>query len=101
MHEQVGKITTKNLIYSLCEDEEKRWATYNNGKPLTPRQLANLLAPYGIKPKTVRFGNNTPKGYEITQFVDVFARYLVAPVEMLQDHNDPPESGNDGDSDLY
>ena len=79
VHEQVGKITTKNLIYALCEDEEKRWATYNHGKPITPRQLANLLAPYVIKPKTVRFGDNTPKGYDIYQFEDAFARYLPSP----------------------
>ena len=99
VHEQVGKITTKNLIYALCEDEEKRWATYSYGKPITPRQLASLLGPYGIKPKTVRFGNNTPKGYEITQFVDAFARYLAAPVEMPQDHRDQPDSSDDEDTD--
>ena len=96
VHEQVGKITTKNLIHALCKDEDKRWSTYSHGKPLTPRQLASLLAPYGIKPKTVRFGNNTPKGYEVSQFSDAFARYLV-PTELLPAHrNDPPDSSNDG-----
>ena len=48
------KISTVDLIEALVADEEKAWATYNRGRPLTPRQLAKQLAAYGIQPKTVR-----------------------------------------------
>lgn len=35
------------------------------------------MAAYGIKPKTVRMSaTNTPKGYEVRDFQDAFARYL-------------------------
>jgi len=70
------KIKSVDLISALVDDEEKPWATYNRGKPITPRQLAKLLSGYGIKSKTVRFGKTTPKGYEAKQFTDAFARYL-------------------------
>jgi putative DNA primase/helicase len=42
---EADKIKTADLIAALVDDEENSWATYNRGKPLTPRQLAKLLAP--------------------------------------------------------
>ena len=86
---QVDKIRTTDLIDALTADDEQGWATYNWGKPITPRQLAKLLAGYGIRPKTVRFGPHTPKGYERSQFADAFARYLP---EVAQRRNDGPEA---------
>jgi putative DNA primase/helicase len=94
---QVEKIRTKDLIAALVEDDEKSWATYNHGKPLTPRQLSKLLSGYGIKSKTVRFGTSTPKGYEASQFTDAFSRYLSDPENLPQRRNDSPES-NDGEA---
>jgi putative DNA primase/helicase len=70
------KITTSELISALVNDEEKSWATYNRGNPLSPRQLANLLKPYGIQPRTVRMLGMTPKGYYRDDFADAFSRYL-------------------------
>jgi len=49
------------------------------------------LGKYGIKSKTVRFGQATPKGYDIGQFKDVFARYLTAPENLPQRRNESPE----------
>jgi len=37
------KIFTSELILALCDDEEKPWATYNRGKPISSRQLSNRL----------------------------------------------------------
>ena len=37
--------------------------------------LAKLLRPYGIKPKKVRVGIETPRGYEREQFDEVWQRY--------------------------
>jgi hypothetical protein len=91
---QVDRIRTKDLISALVDDEEKSWAIYYRGKALTPPQLAKLLAPYGIKSKTVRFGVSTPKGYEKSQFTDAFSRYLTDPEILPQRCNDLPESNN-------
>ncbi len=42
---------------------------------LEPRELARLLKPFGIAPRTIRIGDKTPKGYRRNDFDDVFARY--------------------------
>ncbi len=74
---QVTRISTADLLEALIlDDTEAPWATYNRGKPVTARQLSRLLEPYGIHSKTVRFGPLTPKGFELSQFEDAFARYL-------------------------
>jgi hypothetical protein len=46
------------------------------GKPLDQRKLAHHLRQYGIRSKTIRVGDTTPKGYARADFVDVWARYL-------------------------
>lgn len=85
------KITTIELIEALTNDPENSWATYNRGKPLTPRQLGKQLAAYGIKSKTVRMGNSTPKGYDLEDFTDAFSRYLAPSEKLPQQRNDIPE----------
>lgn len=72
-----NKIRTADLVQALCDDTEAGWQTYNHGRPISPRQVAKRLAEYAIRPKTIRFGySDTPKGYELDQFQDAFARYL-------------------------
>lgn len=79
---QTIKISTTELINALCDDTEKSWATYNRGKPLSPRQLSSKLKDYGIASKDLRFGyDGVKKGYEVEQFNDAFTRYLTLPPE--------------------
>ena len=96
---RADRIKSADLIEALCADAEAAWATYNNGRPLTPRQLSKLLSAYGIHPKTVRQGKDTPKGYDTAQFEDAFARYLAAPPDVPQQRNDSPDAmaGKGGD----
>lgn len=71
------KISTADLIEALCKNDEAPWPCYNFGKPITPRQLAKLLVPYGIKSRTVRVDRySTPKGYYAADFEDAFSRYI-------------------------
>jgi len=70
------RISTADLIHHLCDDDEKSWATYNRGKPITPRQVSKKLRDYGIGSKTIRLGYDTAKGFELDQFKEAFARYL-------------------------
>jgi len=46
------------------------------GKPLTTRELAKMLKPFGIKPKVIRIGDATPRGFERAAFEDAWTRYL-------------------------
>ncbi len=71
------RITTKDLLELLTEDEDLGWVNFNRGNLLTARQLAKFLKNYGVQPKTVRMPNgSTPKGYSIRDFDDAFSRYL-------------------------
>ncbi len=73
----VDRISTAELIKSLCSDDEKPWATFNKGFPIKPRQLANKLKGYGVISKTVRFSSvETAKGYDKNQFDESFLRYI-------------------------
>ena len=100
------KISSAELISELLKIEESPWATYNHGHPLSPRQLANQLGIYGIKSKTVRLSPyDTPKGYELSQFKDAFARYLnpahASTAEAAQDEDAALEAQNPSNSGLY
>ncbi len=74
---RIDKISFAELIQALCGDEEAGWATYNRGKPITPRQVSKRLKEYGISSKPIRFGyDGVQKGFDVVQFADAFARYL-------------------------
>ena len=91
---KVDRLFTDELIKFLCEDKEKRWATYNFSGNLgdffkakiTPKQLGKILSPYSIKSVNIRGINPTKtwagkpsdvkKGYSLSQFKDAFQRYL-------------------------
>jgi hypothetical protein len=75
-------LSTETILRALHALDESAWADIK-GKPLNDRGLAARLRAYEIKPKTVRIGDSTPRGYARSDFVDAWARYLGA---------SPPES---------
>src|SRR5262249_50711710 len=81
------KLATAAIIRHLVRLEERPWAEYAAGRPLTPRHLAQLLEGFRIKAKQIRQGAATCKGYLRWDFTDAFRRYL-PPV--------PSESGTTG-----
>jgi putative DNA primase/helicase len=74
---QTVEMPTKALITALSTDEERPWATYSKGEPITDRQLAKLLKPFGIVSTTVHPpGAPHAKGYRRADFEDAWDRYL-------------------------
>jgi Protein of unknown function (DUF3631) len=71
-----GVLFTREILKALHADETRPWPEWKSGRPITDRQLASLLKPYKIKPKTVRRGTETDKGYKLDWFADAFASYL-------------------------
>ena len=67
---------TEHLLRYLTAIGDAPWATFAKGKAMTPRHLARLLQPYGIKSKNLWQAGAVAKGYEVADFVDAFARYL-------------------------
>ena len=89
------RIATSALIGALCGDDEKRWSTYNRGKPITPKQVAQRLHGFGVISKTIRIDRyETAKGYLLADFTDAFGRYLpVTPSASVT----PPQASIDAD----
>jgi Protein of unknown function (DUF3631) len=57
------RLSTKELITGLCDDEEAPWGSWHKGAPISPRGLARLLVPFGIRSRSIRMDDETPKGY--------------------------------------
>lgn len=73
------RIATAGLIEALSADPERPWVDWQGrGRgPLSPRDLAKLLKPYGARPRSIRLpSGETPKGYHRDDFEDAWARYL-------------------------
>jgi hypothetical protein len=70
------RLATAAIIRHLTALEDRPWADYAQGHPLTPRQLAALLEGFLVKAKQIRQGADTRKGYLRSDFTDVFRRYL-------------------------
>ncbi len=63
------------MIDLLCDLDESPWGDLR-GKPLDSRTLARMLSKYGIKPRPVRVGDSTPRGYVREDLHDAWSRYL-------------------------
>lgn len=70
------RLKSKAICGALAELEDRPWPEYSRGAPITPTQLARLLKDFEIGPKTLRFEEETKKGYELADFAKTFARYI-------------------------
>jgi hypothetical protein len=73
---------TDDILNALVEMELAPWGDIR-GKALDARSLARRLARYEIKPRTVRIGEKTSKGYARTDLSDVWSRYLTSVTDDL------------------
>ena len=83
----VDRIASGNLARQLGEMESRPWPEWSRGKPITQVQLSRLLAPFRIRPDSIRIGDDTPKGYLAAWCQDAFARYLPEPSATPQQPN--------------
>ena len=73
---ETNRISSSELVTELCKDETGPWQECNNGRRVTQNQVARLLKNYGITPSSMRFGESVIRGYERTDFIDAFERYI-------------------------
>lgn len=94
-------ITTVELLEAINADDELPFGAWREGKGLDARTLARLLKPYGVKPRVLRVGDETPRGYRRQELRDVFERYLpIHPPEAQQaKHTQHEERGPTGNPD--
>lgn len=78
---------TVDLLADLGALEESPWGEYRGAKALSAHQLARLLRPYGVRPKTVWIAGVSAKGYRRAGLQDAWERYLAPPA--LEPPSDP------------
>jgi hypothetical protein len=69
------KIASDEVTKELHKLEERPWADFRNGKPISKAQVARLLRPFEITPKQLWIDKDNSRGYVLADFEDSFARY--------------------------
>ena len=92
------KLFGQDIVQRLASLEERPWAEWKHGKPLTTTSLAKLLKPFGIKSKRIWIGPDQQRGYEREWFNDAFARYLAeTPADKVSECHKPSNGAASGD----
>jgi len=73
---KTDRLKSEALTTALNAMSDRPWPTFDRGRMMTPAGIARMLRPFGITPETIRFGEETAKGYRLSAFEDAFARYL-------------------------
>jgi hypothetical protein len=69
------KKATEQILRALHGMDEAPWGDLR-GRPMTDRDLAKLLKPYGTGPKPVKIAGEVSRGYQRADLVDAWRRYL-------------------------
>jgi hypothetical protein len=79
------RLFSRTIVAALNENADRPWRQVRKGKEIDELWLARQLAPYGIRPHTLRIEGVAAKGYAEADFAEVFRRYIPrSEVEELQ-----------------
>lgn len=70
------KLVSEEILDHLHAMQERPWPEWKDRGPLSARQLASVLHPFGINPIKWRQDETTKRGYDPAHFSDAFSRYL-------------------------
>jgi hypothetical protein len=87
-------LPSATLIDRMLADEEAPWGDLNR-RNLDQRALATMLKSFGIKPRTIRVGDKTPRGYRRVDFEEAWDSYL-PPLPPGTATNETPATGEAG-----
>ena len=87
------QVFTSALITRLCKLDEAPWATWQRGEPITPRGMAALLKPWGVRSGNVRVGEDQAKGYTRADLADAWQRYVLAARALPSQASQRPSNG--------
>ena len=83
------RVSTDALLKEINADEELPWGGFGRGDGLNARALADMLRPFEVRPKTIRMGGETPRGYVRADFQDAWTRNLPPSPEKPQQVQHP------------
>lgn len=69
-------ISSSVLVADLIEAEDRPWAEWRHGRPMTAQSLAKLLKPFGIKPRVMKLGKETARAYLRHEIEAAAERYV-------------------------
>jgi hypothetical protein len=76
----VAGLHTKDLIEKLLPLEMRSWSAYGKRRvAIRDIEVAELLAPYGLKPKQLKIGAINRRGYKLEDIQAAVARYVCTP----------------------
>lgn len=83
---KTDRLRSGAIVNRLNALDERPWAEWKRGQPLTTYQLASLLRAFAICSRTIRMGGDPKpaKGYLREQFEDAWAHYLPDGAETLE-----------------
>ena len=90
------RLSTHQILGLLHDMDNRPWPEWRQSKPITARQLAQQLKPFGVSSAATRFPNGeNVKGYMKYSFNDAFSRYITsASVTASQPNKTGPFSEN-------
>ena len=93
------RLATRKLLRRLRAPDDAPWRSLR-GEPLNATTLAGMLKPYGIRPKKIREGEDTFRGYRRAWFKDAWERYLPAAPEDAEQGEQQEHAAGRADSDV-
>jgi hypothetical protein len=76
VHFNAERIYSRDLVACLNHLPDRPWAMMRSGNAINELWLSQKLRPYGIRPRTIRTGTMTAKGYFKDEFTEIFRRYI-------------------------
>jgi hypothetical protein len=80
------RLRSSELIDELAANPDAPWGDWR-GKKVTAQSIAQLLKPYGIRTRELWINSRKERGYERSQFIELWERYVpteaVDPVEAV------------------
>lgn len=88
---------TNDLLGHLNDLDTRPWGTWHNDKHMTARDLAKMLAPFGVRPDKHSVDGSKVRGYRKADFADAWRRYLPDPGNIRYPGTDSGNSQQDND----
>ena len=83
-----NRLSSAAIVAALAQMEDRPWSEWRHDKPITTRQVARLLKPFGARPRLLWIDDKTQRGYDRAELEDTFSRYLPTDPLGSLPHND-------------
>ncbi len=91
-HQNSGRIFTHELLEYLHSLDHRTWHEWNKGQPMTAHSLSSLLRKhFNIYSRSQRRDKQKRRGYQQSDFVEAWERYLPAQNDTGGTHGDTPD----------